>query len=271
MGIALAKRAFCTLGVVGLLATAACGDDDDSADKTSDKSDSTSEERGTLKVCSDMPYEPFEFEPEGKEATGFDIELLRAMADGMNKDLEVVDTDFEGIVLAPAAGNCDMVASALTINDERAAQALFTDPYFDAEQSLLVLKENESKYGSLDKLDGQTIGVQTGTTGETYAKENKPDGAELKSFSQADEMFLALQSGDVAALLQDLPVNGYRATKNDEFVVVETYPTDEQYGFLAEKGNDELVDQLNDQLKKVKDDGTYDDIYKEWFGEAPSS
>jgi ABC-type amino acid transport substrate-binding protein len=274
MGISLSRKLFCTLGA-GALLLAACGDDDDTADEGTGNGDDTSEtteaeDRGTLNVCSDMPYEPFEFE-EGGDATGFDIELLREMADRMNMDLEVIDSEFEGIVLAPAAGTCDVVASALTINDEREEQADFTDPYFDSEQSLLVTKENEEKFATLEDLGGETIGVQTETTGATYANENKPDDATVKDFSAADEMFLALESGEVAALLQDLPVNGYRTTQNPDLVVVETYPTDEQYGFLVESGNTELLDDLNAQLEAVRDDGTYDEIYEEWFGEAPAS
>ena len=269
MGMSLSKRLICTLGA-GTLLFAACGGDDDDATGDDDSTETTEAERGTLKVCSDMPYEPFEFEGDDGEATGFDIELLRAMADTMNQDLEVIDTDFEGIVLAPAAGTCDVVASALTIKPDREEQADFTEPYFDSEQSLLVLKENEDKFASLDDLAGETIGVQTETTGETYANENKPADATTKAFSAADEMFLALESGEVAALLQDLPVNGYRATQNPDLVVTERYPTDEQYGFLVESGNTELLDDLNAALEAVRADDTYTEIYTEWFGEAPA-
>lgn len=274
MRISRSRRLFCTLGAVTLL-LAACGDDDDSSDDATSGDDSgaepTPEERGTLTVCSDTPYEPFEFEGEDGEQTGFDIELLRAVADGMNQDIEVTDQDFEGIWLAPQAGTCDIVASAMTITPERAELALFSDPYFDAEQSLMVLTENEETFATLEDLGGETIGVQSGTTGETYANENKPEGAEVKGFPDSSAMFLALESGDVAALLQDLPVNGYRATQNDAFVVVETYPTDEQYGFAADLDNTELIDDVNEQLQALRDDGTYDEIYAEWFGEAPSS
>lgn len=267
MGIALTKRIACTLGA-GILLFAACGDDDDDDATTSGDG---SEERGTLTVCSDTPYEPFEFEGEDGEQTGFDIELLRAIADTFNSDIEVKDTEFDGIVLAPQAGQCDMVASALTITDERAEQALFSDPYYDADQSLLVLAENEDTYATLDGLAGKTIGVQTETTGESYANENKPDGATVQSFPDSDAMFLALSSGEVDALLQDLPVNAYRAEQDDAFVVTETFPTGEQYGFLAEKDNTELIDQINEGLAEVKADGTYDDLYAEWFPAAPAA
>jgi polar amino acid transport system substrate-binding protein len=275
MEISLSRRALGLLGAAVLvLGAAACGDDDDSGDETSGSEGDApaEEERGTLAVCSDTPYEPFEFEdPDTGEQTGFDIEIIREVADRMGDDIEVTDQPFEGIWLAPQAGTCDIVASAMTINPERAENALFSDPYFDAEQSLLVLAEDEETYGSLEDLAGETIGVQSGTTGETYANENKPDGATIRGFDDSSAMFLAIESGEVAALLQDLPVNGYRASQDESFVVVETYPTDEQYGFAAALDNTELIDQVNEQLAAMREDGTYDEIYEEWFGTAPAS
>lgn len=258
-----------------VLGAAACGDDDDeSSDETSgsDSDAPADEERGTLTVCSDTPYEPFEFEdPDTGEQTGYDIEIIREVADRMGDDIEVIDQPFEGIWLAPQAGTCDIVASAMTINPERAENALFSDPYFDAEQSLLVLAENEEDFATLDDLAGENIGVQSGTTGETYANENKPDSATVQGFDDSAAMFLAIESGEVVALLQDLPVNGYRASQDDSLVVVETYPTDEQYGFGAALDNTELIDQVNEHLGEMRDDGTYDEIYEEWFGTAPAS
>jgi polar amino acid transport system substrate-binding protein len=275
MEISLSRRALGLFGAAVLvLGAAACGDDDDSGDETggSEGDAPAEEERGTLAVCSDTPYEPFEFEdPDTGEQTGFDIEIIREVADRMGDDIEVTDQPFEGIWLAPQAGTCDIVASAMTINPERAENALFSDPYFDAEQSLLVLAEDEETFASLEDLAGETIGVQSGTTGESYANENKPDGATIRGFDDSSAMFLAIESGEVSALLQDLPVNGYRASQDDSLVVVETYPTDEQYGFAAALDNTELIDQVNEQLAAMRDDGTYDEIYEEWFGTAPAS
>ncbi|MGN6693251.1 MAG: transporter substrate-binding domain-containing protein [Aquihabitans sp.] len=119
----------------------------------------------------------------------------------------------------------------------------------------------------LDALAGKRIGVQSGTTGLTYANEHKPDGAEIVEFSDTDGLFGALSSGDIDAILQDLPVNAGRAAEDDSVEVVETYATDEQYGFAVEKGSD-LKGELDDALAEVKDDGTYDKIYAKYFPKA---
>jgi polar amino acid transport system substrate-binding protein len=105
-----------------------------------------------------------------------------------------------------------------------------------------------------------------GTTGEMYATENKPGGAEIVSFDEGAALFLALESGSVDAILQDLPVNGYRATQDANFVITETYDTEEQYGFGMALENDGLATQINDALKALKDSGTYGDLHEKYFG-----
>ncbi len=116
----------------------------------------------------------------------------------------------------------------------------------------------------LDALAGKRIGVQSGTTGQTFATENKPKGAEIVEFSDTDGLFGALASNDIDAILQDLPVNAGRVAEDDSVEVVETYATDEQYGFAVEKGSD-MKGELDDALAEVKDDGTYDLIYAKYF------
>jgi polar amino acid transport system substrate-binding protein len=221
---------------------------------------------GKLTVCSESPYEPFEFEdPSGPAGySGFDIELMDAIAKEMSLDLVVANTPFDGIWLQPAAGACDVVASAMTITEERAENALFSDPYFNAAQSLMVIAGNDGM--KLADTDGKNIGVQVGTTGEMYATENKPGGAELVSFDEGAALFLALESGSVDAILQDLPVNGYRASQDANFVITETYDTEEQYGFGMALENDGLATQVNDALKALKESGTYGDLHEKYFG-----
>lgn len=270
-------RAIAGLGAVvlaiGLVAAACGGDDDTDSTTTAAALDQTGNldliEEQTLTVCSDIPYLPFEFEKEDApgEYTGFDVELVDSMAERLDLKTAWRVTVFDTILASLEAGDCDVVASAMTITDERKEQVAFTEPYFDSEQSLLVTKENETKYATLEDLAGQTIGVQSGTTGETYAQEHLPPGAELKSFDTGEEIFAPLAAGEVAAVLQDYPVNAYRALQDDQVVVTETFPTDEQYGFAVRQDNSELLEALNGALADVRGDGTYDEIYATWFGE----
>ncbi len=258
------------------LVLGACGDDDDAGTDATDDAEPNAEvdapaglvDEGALTVCSDTPYEPFEFEGEDGEQTGYDIDLLRAIAEDAGLDLEVLDLPFDGILGSLAAGQCDVVASAVTITEERAQQVDFSEPYFDADQSLLVRAEDEGTYASLADLAGQRIGVQSGTTGAEYARANAPDGAEIVDFEDADGLFAAITSGDIAAVLQDLPVNAYRATQDDAFVVTETFPTGEQYGFAVAKGRTAILEFVDAGLARLRDSGELDEIYATYFGES---
>ena len=228
---------------------------------------------GTMTVCTDAPYPPMEFEdPETGEFTGFDNELLRAVAERLGLELAVVNSGFDPITSGAvfAAGDCDVAAASITITEDREENVDFTDPYFDADQSLLV--KQDSGIGSLADMGGRRIGVQTGTTGEAFANENAPEGAEVVSFEDPGGLFPALEAGDIEGVLQDIVVNEGRTLEDETVTVVETFPTDEQYGFaVAEEGSEALLEALNETLAEVRDDGTYDQLFAEWFPEEDAA
>jgi len=266
------SRKFKVLGAVAAIsmALAACGGSSSSSSDTAAalKAPFSTVASGKLTVCSDAPYEPFEFQDAAGKWTGFDMDIMTTVASRYGLSLEVTKQPFDGIWLAPAAKTCDVVASSMTITPERQQNALFSDPYFDADQSLMVRKDDAATYTTLASLSGKTIAVQTGTTGETYAKANAT-GAKIQSFDDASAMFLALDSKQVDAILQDLPINAYRALQQGgASVVTATFKTGEQYGFGAAKDNTTLITAINDSLKQFKSDGTYDTIYAKYFGAA---
>jgi polar amino acid transport system substrate-binding protein len=258
-----------------LLTAGACGDDDDGADAggtgddTSEAADLDLVEDGKLTVCSDIPYAPFEFE-EGGELKGVDIDLMKAVADKLGLEAEFRDTDFDGIFAALAAGNCDVIASSVSITDEREEENDFTEGYFEINQSMLVRKGEESTLKDFASLKGKTIGVQSETTGAEFAMEEaeKVD-AEVKEFTGADELFTALKAKQVDAVVQDFPINAYHAENTGETVVSATFEADEpeQYGFVVKQGNADLLEAIDKALEELKDDGTYEDILDAYLGD----
>jgi len=274
----MAKR---TLGLaavvaVALMALAACSKSESSSSTTQASGGGPASNvklinAGTLTVCSDIPYNPFEFpsESDPTKFEGYDIDIVNAIAEQNSWKTNFIVTPFDGIIAAVNAGNCDMIASAMTITDERKQSLDFSDGYFDSEQSLLVKKSDAGTYKDLDSLGGKSIGVQAGTTGEKYATENKPSGATIISLPGASELFAALTSGQIQAVLQDFPVNFQQTTTDDTVTVVQTYPTDEQYGFAVKKGNTDLVSVLNSGISKLKSNGTLDKIFQQYFPTSP--
>lgn len=257
--------------MVAILAAVAAGCGDDDGDETGVGSTSGVEtiRSGTLTVCSDLPYPPFEFE-EGGKMVGIDLDLMRAVADDLGLEVAIRDTDFDGIFAALAAGQCDVIASSVSITDERKQNNEFTQGYYEIQQSLLVRKADADRYKTLDALKGRTIGVQSETTGEAYAQaEAVPLGVAVKSFTGADELLTALKAGQVDGALQDFPVNAYNAEKGGDTVVAVRFQSEpEQYGFVVKKGNVALRDAIDGALSKLKSNGRHNEILREYLGDA---
>ena len=254
------KRTLSTLTAAALaLSLAACGSDSDSDDAGALVS------AGKLTVCSDIPYPPFEVEDASAPSgfSGFDIDVVQYVADDMELELVVVPTSFDAINGASAlnANQCDLAASAVTINDDRKPKMEFSDPYFTSVQTLLVPEGSPVK--SIADLDGKKVGVQAATTGEIYANENAK-GADVVAFPDDGKMFQALKSKTVAALLQDIGPNRVHQDEGG-FVIVEEYAGEEQYGLAIKKGNTELVDDVNDALEDMRESGEYQLVYDKYF------
>ena len=279
------SRSLAVLLAVAALTFSACGDsdgDDLDSGSGSDETTTTAEpadiedtvEEGTLSVCSDIPYAPFEYEEDG-DVKGIDVDLMKAVAARLGLKAEFRDTDFDGIFASLAAGNCDVIASSVTISDERKQANNFTEGYFEINQSMLVRKADESKYKDFASLKGKTIGVQSETTGAAFAMSECEDaGCEVKEFTGADELFTALKAKQIEAVVQDFPVNSYNAESTGDTVVSVTFDAGapEVYGFVVPKDKPKLLAAMDDALGDLKDDGTYDDILKEYLGdEAPTS
>lgn len=224
---------------------------------------------GVLTVCSDVPYPPFEMEDASAPSgySGFDIDVMDAIATGIGLELKVIDSDFDalqsGTVLV--ANQCDVAASAMTITEERKKNLDFSDPYYDSLQSLLV--RADSGITTLADMAGKRLGVQKGTTGKNYATENAPEGTEIIDLPSDGELWPAIQADQIQGILQDQPVNHEHEVADANYKIVETYNTDEQYGYAFAKGQKlELQAAVNAQLEEMRTDGRYDAIYQKYFG-----
>ena len=154
-------------------------------------------------MASDIPYTPFEFtDPGSTEATGFDVDLVTAIAKTLGiTDVRFEDQAFDSIILSMRQKRFDMSASSWTITPERAKVVDFGDPYFSANQAILVQKGSDVT--SLDDLQGKTIGAQRATVGADLAA--TVPGAQVLRYDTADDAFNALAQGRVDAAITDYP------------------------------------------------------------------
>jgi polar amino acid transport system substrate-binding protein len=221
---------------------------------------------GTLTVCAVVPNEPFAVEA-GNEVSGFDVDLLRAVAAVADLETRVIDVGRDGILDGPADDRCDVAASALKITPERAETVAFTEPYLEADQSLLTRSgASTSTFDELLSSPFSSVGVVDGTAGQTFA-DASADDLEVKVYPSVETAVGALTDGNVDGVIHDLPLTAYAAEQDPDVHVIQTFPTDEGYGFAVEKGDDALLETLDAGLEEVRSDGTYDDLYAASFGD----
>lgn len=221
-----------------------------------------------LNVGSDTAFAPFEFQGEGMEYEGFDIDLIKAVGRVMGSEVKVQGLNFDGLIPALDAGSIDCAISAMTITAERAQNVNFSAPYYRSGLSIVARIDDNSITGFGD-LKGKRIAVQIGTTGADKAKE--VPGAIIREFNTAPEAFLELQAKGVDAVINDLPVNEYYvAIMGDKSAKLVGEPlTSEEYGIAIAKRNSQLTEEINAALQQLKDSGEYAAIYMKWFNRQP--
>ena len=224
-------------------------------------------------VGTDAAYAPFESQNEKGEIVGMTIDMLSAVASKAGVEIKFVNTPWEGIFNSLQQGDRDILASSITITDERKQTMDFTNPYFDAYQ-LIAVKAN-SKVAKFDDLKKLKVGVQTGTTGdEVVTKQQGKNSTNIKRFESTPLALKELEAGGVDAVVADNGVVINYVTNNPgaKFKTVSDKAfAPEQYGFAVKKGNAELLEKLNKGLADIKADGSYDKIYAKYFGAAPAA
>ncbi len=224
-------------------------------------------------VGTDAAYAPFESQNEKGEIVGLTIDVVNAVAAKAGIQVKFVNTPWEGIFNALQQGDRDLLASSITITDERKQSMDFTAPYFDAHQ-LIAVKDN-SKISTFDDLKKLKVGVQTGTTGdEAVTKLQGKNSPNVKRFESTPLALKELEAGGVDAVVADngVVINYVANNPGAKFKTVSDKAFQpEQYGFAVKKGNTELLEKLNKGLVDIKADGSYDQIYAKYFGAAPAA
>jgi polar amino acid transport system substrate-binding protein len=254
------------LAIAAVGVGAGCGgDDDDDGGNGGGGADLGLIQEGQLLVGTDTPFPPFEI-GQPPNITGYDIEVMNAIVENLGLEVTYQDTAFDTIFRDVANAQFDITAAATTITPERQQKVNFSDPYYEAQQALLV--EEGSDIRSVDQLGGTVVGAQDGTTGETYAND-QTDASEVRGFPEGPDAVAALTTGQVEAVIIDQPVAVDAIEKQGGVEIVQTIPTNELYGFAMAKDKTALLDAVNQALRQLKDDGTIAELYQKYFNAEP--
>jgi polar amino acid transport system substrate-binding protein len=217
-----------------------------------------------VRIATDATYPPFEsVNDKTKDLEGFDIDLIKAVADKAGLDIELVNINFDALLAGMGTCQYDLAISATTITEDRKKVMMFSDPYINAGQILAVKKDNTT-INSKDDLKGKKIGVQISTTGAIEA--GKIEGATVKTYDTVDLAFQDLANGQIDATIVDYPTSlNYVAKMSDKLKNVGAAFTDEFYGIVACKTKTDLVAKVNTALAALKTEGFIKKLEDKWI------
>ena len=269
----LTRRGFLAAAAsAGMVALAGCSgsgsDSSGSEGSSAETGDLGLVEEGKLTVASDLAFPPFDSLDDDGNPTGFDVDVSGAIAERLGLEVSYLNPqNFDTIIpTIVAGGKADIGNSAFTITAERQEEVYMTESYLDANLALAI--GPDSTVTSSDELNasGIDIAVQSGTTGEEWARENLPE-ATVKTLDDPIQAMTGVQQGLYDACCADEPVLSYLVTNSyTNCSVLETIPTGDQYGIVVNKDNTALCEAVNDAIKDMKSDGTLDDLEMKWFG-----
>ncbi|SDM27563.1 transporter substrate-binding domain-containing protein [Sediminibacillus halophilus] len=244
--------------ILFLLLLTACGSGETSGETTDGE---------TYTVATDANFQPFEYKnPETGEMEGFDIDLIKAIADEAGFNVEFETMEFDGLIASMQSGKFPIGIAGISITDERKETISFSDSYYDS--GLILAVPEESTIESIDDVDGLKVGARQGSTSESYLNANTD--AEVVAYPEIVTAYMNLEKDRLDAVLYDLPNVQYYIKENAEgkLKTVGDVLEGQPYGIAFPKDS-ELVDSVNDALATLKEDGTYNEIYKKWFGTEP--
>ncbi|SDX30562.1 amino acid ABC transporter substrate-binding protein, PAAT family [Paenibacillus sp. PDC88] len=228
---------------------------------------------GTMKVGMMGTYRPYNFLNDNKEMDGFDADIAREVAKRLGVEVEFVSQEFSGLTPSLQSKKIDAIISQMTITDERKQALDFSEGYI-TNQVKIIVKNDNNDITKLEDFKGKTIGVGLGTNDETYLRNEvlpKVGDFTIKTYDDVITSLKDLDAGRIDATINNLyalkPIidsNGFKIKAVGEPI------KSDQAGIAVRKNNPELVAALNEALQGMKDDGTYNTIFKKWFGEEPA-
>ena len=217
---------------------------------------------GKLIVGTSADYPPYEFHMvvDGVDTiVGFDIEIAKELAKGLGVELEIKDMAFDAVLAGVGTGMIDLGVAGINPTPEREDAMDFSDVYYKASHTIVVKSENVSQYSTEADLVGKVIGAQTGTLQEGVAQEI--EGATVKSLGKVTDLILELKTGNIDAVILELPVANSYANQNEDLDVADSVVFEKMEGgssVITAEGETELMAAVNEILAQLIKDGKID-------------
>lgn len=223
-----------------------------------------------LIVGTEGTYPPFSFkDAKTGELTGYDIDVVRAVAKRLGREVQFVPTQWKGILASLEAKRFDLVANQVGITPERQKALLFSTPYTISGSVIIVSNDNPKNIQGIADVKGKTVGT---TQGSNHADAVKKAGANVKFYPGAAQVLTDLQNNRIDAGVNDrLFVLTELKKTNYKVKSVGNIFNKSEIAFAFNKSNAELRDQFNKALEELRKDGTLAKISKKWFGQDVSS
>jgi len=223
-------------------------------------------DKDVLKVGMELKYPPFETKNAEGNPDGASVMLAEALGEYLGKEIEFVDTPYPSLIPSLETGKIDMIISSMTITEARLEKVDFSDPYTTSQLMMLVHKD--SKVMSPADLNDPDVIIasKTGTIGALWAQSNAPE-AQIKNIDEEATAVLEVAQGKADVFIYD-PLSIIRHHENypdTTRAVLEPLPNTGGWGVAVQKGDTELVEEINEFIKKAKEDGTYDGIREKFL------
>lgn len=212
-------------------------------------------------VGTDASFPPFESFTDDNQFTGFDIDLMHAVAEAENLSVEFKHVSFDALIPNLLNGQIDAIISGMTITEERQRRLMFSEPYFESGLCIVVQADNHD-ITNTSHLRKKFVGVQQGTYA-AWKAEDIP--GTMSYFPDLNQALFALKHGNVHAVFCDFN-SGSNMIKNDfpDLKITGEIIEPEQLGIAV--NNQQLLEKINHGLQTIKENGVYDQIYEKWFG-----
>jgi len=216
-----------------------------------------SKQDNTIIVGTEASFAPYEY-LEGDEVVGVDMDIAKAIADYLGKELVIKNMDFDGALAAVASGQVDFVAAGVSISEERLETMDFSVEYVDNTEVVVVNKENPT-VSSLDDLDGKIIGVQQGNIADFWVEENV-NAKEIRRYTKFGQAAEDLKNGKIDCIVMDNLPAEEMVEANPELTILDGVLFEDKYAIAVKKGNKELLEAINTVIEQLKTEGKIEEF-----------